>query len=70
MTPAVAFDAVTIRLPTPGGGTLTVATDLSLDIMDGKFVAVVGPSGCGKSTLLNLAAGLLFAPEGKVRIFG
>jgi ABC-type nitrate/sulfonate/bicarbonate transport system ATPase subunit len=70
MTPAVSFDSVTIRLPTPDGGALTVATDLSLDIVEGKFVAIVGPSGCGKSTLLNLAAGLLFAPEGKVRIFG
>ena len=70
MTPAVSFDAVTIRLPTPDGGALTVATNLSLDIAEGHFVAIVGPSGCGKSTLLNLAAGLLFAPEGKVRIFG
>ena len=70
MTPAVSFDAVTIRLPTSDGGALTVATNLSLDIAEGHFVAIVGPSGCGKSTLLNLAAGLLFAPEGKVRIFG
>jgi NitT/TauT family transport system ATP-binding protein len=47
-----------------------VATGLSLDIADGDFVAVVGPSGCGKSALLNLAAGLIFAPKGRVRVFG
>jgi NitT/TauT family transport system ATP-binding protein len=70
MTPAIAFDNVTIRMGTPGGPALTVATGLSLDIPDGRFVAIVGPSGCGKSTLLNLAAGLLFAPEGTVRVFG
>ncbi len=31
---------------------------LSLDVMEGEFVAVVGPSGCGKSTLLNMIGGL------------
>jgi NitT/TauT family transport system ATP-binding protein len=70
MTPALSFEHVTIRMGTPGGGALTVATDLSLDVADGTFVAIVGPSGCGKSTLLNLAAGLLFTPEGTVRVFG
>lgn len=70
MTPAVSFDDVTIRMGTPGKPALTVATNLSLDIQEGAFVAIVGPSGCGKSTLLNLAAGLLFAPEGIVRVFG
>ena len=70
MTPALSFDNVTIRMSTPDGGVLTVATDLSLDVGEGTFTAIVGPSGCGKSTLLNLAAGLLFAPEGKVRVFG
>jgi NitT/TauT family transport system ATP-binding protein len=70
MTSALSFDNVTIRMGASGGGALTVATGLSLDIEDGTFVAIVGPSGCGKSTLLNLAAGLLFTPEGSVRVFG
>jgi NitT/TauT family transport system ATP-binding protein len=70
MTSALSFDNVTIRMGASGGGVLTVATGLSLDIAAGTFVAIVGPSGCGKSTLLNLAAGLLFTPEGTVRVFG
>jgi NitT/TauT family transport system ATP-binding protein len=70
MIPAVSFDNVTIRMGSPGGTALTVATGLSLDVADGTFVAIVGPSGCGKSTLLNLAAGLLFTAEGNVRVFG
>jgi NitT/TauT family transport system ATP-binding protein len=70
MTAAISFDNVTIRMGAPAGEILTVATDLSLDIAEGTFTAIVGPSGCGKSTLLNLAAGLLFTPEGKVQVFG
>jgi NitT/TauT family transport system ATP-binding protein len=70
MSSALSFDNVTIRMGASGGGVLTVATGLSLNIEDGTFVAIVGPSGCGKSTLLNLAAGLLFTPEGSVRVFG
>lgn len=28
--------------------------EISIDILEGEFVAIMGPSGCGKSTLLNI----------------
>ena len=48
----------------------TAVSDVDLTVGAGEFVSVVGPTGCGKSTLLNVAAGLLEASKGNVRIYG
>ncbi|MDE6663149.1 MAG: ABC transporter ATP-binding protein [Lachnospiraceae bacterium] len=40
--------------------------DMSFQVMEGEFLAIVGPSGCGKSTLLSIISGLLKAERGNI----
>ncbi len=42
--------------------------DVSIDIGDGEFVAILGPSGCGKTTMLRLIAGFESPDRGEITI--
>jgi NitT/TauT family transport system ATP-binding protein len=44
--------------------------DLSFDVRENEFVALVGPSGCGKSTSLRIISGLIPATAGRVTLRG
>jgi len=44
--------------------------DVSVDVRDGEFCALMGPSGCGKSTLLNIVAGLDHPTSGDLYLEG
>jgi len=44
--------------------------DISLQMNEGEFVAIVGPSGCGKSTFMKLTTGLKMPSRGSVTIGG
>jgi NitT/TauT family transport system ATP-binding protein len=43
-------------------------SNISLALGAGEILSLVGPSGCGKSTILKMAAGLLSADSGLVRL--
>jgi phosphonate transport system ATP-binding protein len=47
------------------GGTRAL-DDVSLDIADGEFVALIGPSGAGKSSLLRCMNGLVSPTSGEI----
>lgn len=51
-------------------GTLTVLSDVKVEIPKGQFVSLLGPSGCGKSTFLNIVAGLLTPTKGTLKFHG
>jgi putative ABC transport system ATP-binding protein len=53
-----------------GVQTVPVLTDITLDIAEGNFVALMGPSGSGKSTLLNLIAGIDRPDSGELAVGG
>jgi putrescine transport system ATP-binding protein len=63
--PFVRFDAVTKRF-----GAFTAVDQLTLNIYEGEFFALLGPSGCGKSTLLRMLAGFETPDAGRVLLAG
>jgi putative ABC transport system ATP-binding protein len=60
--PIIHFDHVS-RVYMMGHMEVPALLDVSLDVHEGEFVAIVGPSGSGKSTMMNIL-GCLDRPTG------
>ena len=59
-----------IKIYGSGTDSVTAVDDVSFDVLEGEFVALVGPSGSGKTSMLAMLAGLLKPTHGKVLIEG
>lgn len=53
-----------------GGETIRALDDITLNIVQGEFVAIMGPSGSGKSTLMNIIGCLDISDEGVYTLDG
>jgi putative ABC transport system ATP-binding protein len=53
-----------------GDQVVPVLRDITLEIPEGDFIALMGPSGSGKSTLLNLIAGIDKPDSGELLVHG
>ncbi|MEM1284511.1 MAG: ABC transporter ATP-binding protein [Pseudomonadota bacterium] len=63
--PLIQFDGVTKRF-----GDFTAVDNVSLDIYEREFFALLGPSGCGKTTLMRMLAGFDVPTEGRILLDG
>ncbi len=49
-----------------GDSVVTAVDNVTLDLEQGEFAAILGTSGCGKTTLMNISAGLERPTKGDV----
>jgi NitT/TauT family transport system ATP-binding protein len=68
--PQIVIASVNHTYRPPSGRPVLALEDVSLEVGNREFLALLGPSGCGKSTLLYLIGGFLPIETGKILIEG
>jgi NitT/TauT family transport system ATP-binding protein len=68
--PQIAIDKVSHIYRPPRGKPVLALEDVSLEVQQREFLALLGPSGCGKSTLLYLIGGFLPIEKGTIAVNG
>jgi NitT/TauT family transport system ATP-binding protein len=66
----IIIDRVSHLYRPPRGRTVLALEEVSLDVREREFIALLGPSGCGKSTLLYLLGGFLPTEIGTILVNG
>jgi len=66
----IVIDRVSHVYRPPRGRPVTALDNVSLEVRNREFVALLGPSGCGKSTLLYLVGGFLPVEQGAIFVEG
>lgn len=69
-SPVIVTTALGKSVITSDQQSLSILSDINMNIQAGESVAIVGASGSGKSTLLGLLAGLDSATSGSVELLG
>ena len=67
---AIHISGATLEYKTQTGGIVRALNNVSLDVEEGEFIALLGHNGSGKSTLAKILNGLLIPRLGEVEIFG
>ena len=68
--PQIVIAGVNHTYRPPSGRPVLALEDVSLEVGNREFLALLGPSGCGKSTLLYLIGGFLPIETGKIMVEG
>ena len=69
MNEILCLDKISLTYHTKQGET-TALKNISFNVDDSEFVAIIGPSGCGKTSILSIIAGLIKPSSGKVLLKG